>query len=253
MYHTSIIRLQQSLRIFRLIIGWYKKLAGSNSRIKRGLSLVVLGMIAFLSILSVFQILNPQILTDWMQLKLTLTDMGFSGALTYLFMVAVLPLVSPIALVILTGSAVFGPVTCFVLSYIGCIINANITYLLVRTISVEKTWGSGRRSVQLKNSIRRYGFTIVISLQLICIIPFTLINAFAAGSGISWKRFMKANSIGVCPGILLYSFMGSSLATDLVSPRVYFAGVFVMAILLVVIALRKKGTRRVASRSHQNP
>ena len=79
-----------------------------------------------------------------------------------------------------------------------------------------------------------------MSLQLITIIPFTLINAVAAGAGISWKEFMKATSIGLCPCILLYSFMGSELTENMISPRIYFAGVFVMVILLIVIALRKK-------------
>jgi len=160
MYHTGIIRLKQSLRLFQLTIRWYKELAGSNSRIKRGLSLVVLGTIAFLSILGVFQILNPQILRDWIHLKLTLTDMGFMGALTYLLMVAILPLFSPIALVVVTGSAVFGPFECFFLSYIGCLINANITYLLVRAISVQKGWGNGRRSIQVKKTFAVTGSSL---------------------------------------------------------------------------------------------
>ena len=158
MYQKSILRLKQALNVFQLTIRWYKELASSNSIIKRGLSLVVLGMITFLSIWVGFQIINPRILTDWIHLKLTLTDMGFSGALTYLLMVTILPLFSPIALVIVTGSAAFGPFKCFFLSYIGCLINANITFFLVRALSVQKEWGNGRRSIQVIKTFQRFLF-----------------------------------------------------------------------------------------------
>ena len=209
------------------------------------MSLVVLGVVAFLSILGMLQIVNPKILTDWMQLKLTLNNMGFSGALSYLLMVAILPLFSPIALIVVTGSAAFGPIKCFFLSYTGCLINAAITFFLVKALFLEKAWEDGRRSLQVKKSIRHYGFFMVMCLQLISIIPFTLINVLATGSGMSWKKFIKANCIGIVPAILLYSFVGGSFATEFISPRIYFAGVFVMALLFVVMALRKKGFGKV--------
>ena len=249
---TFKIRLKRTLRFFHLTVGWYKGLAKSNSGIKRGVSLGVLGLIAFLSVLGIFHILDPYPLKDWIYLKLTLNVMGLSGVLTYLLMVAVLPLFSPLTLVIVTGSAAFGPFEGFLLSYIGCIINANIAYILVKGLSIEDTWGNSHRGIQIKDAIKQHGYIIVMSLQLVTIIPFTLINAAAASSGILWKDFMKATSIGLCPCILLYSFMGNKLVSGMASPRVYFAGVFVMVLLLVVIALRKQGAKRAVARSRQD-
>ncbi len=228
--------------------GLYKKLAGSDSRIKRIASLLLLGGILFLSILGILQIVNPQALADWIQLKLVLHGMGITGVLLYLLAVAILPLFSPLALLIVTGSAAFGPVTCFFLSYLGCLFNANITYWLLRFFCVEKLLGSGARSRWVKNGFDRYGFFIVIGLQLLCVIPFTLINALAVGGQMEWKSFIKATSIGIIPGIILYSFMGDTIARDFVSPRVYFSGVFVVAFLLIVVALRKKSGSKAVSR-----
>jgi uncharacterized membrane protein YdjX (TVP38/TMEM64 family) len=232
--------LKERVRPIILTFGWYKGLAESDSRVERWLSLCLLGLLAFISILGMLQILNPYPLKDWIYLKIALNNMGFSGVLTYIMMLAILPLFSPLTLIIVTGAAAFGPVKGFIFSYIGCILNANIAYILVKVLSIEERWGNGRRSIQVKNAIQRHGYIIVMSLQLITIIPFTLINAAAAGSGISWKDFMKATTIGLCPCILLYSVMGTRLISNMVSPRVYFAGVFVMILLLVVIALRKK-------------
>ncbi len=246
MYHQNIIRLKQTLKPLRLTTRWYYGLAKSDSRIKRGVSLVILGSITFLSILSLFHILDPYLLRDWGHLKLTLHDMGISGMLIYLLMVMVFPLFSPLALVLVTGAAAFGPFKGFLLSYVGCIISANITYVLIKSLSIEDVWGSGRRGVQVKGIIKKYVYTVMIGLHLISIIPFTLINVAAVASGVPWKKFIKATSVGICPGILFYSFMGNELAANIVSPRVYFAGVFVMVLLLVVTAFRKKRNKRTA-------
>ncbi len=234
------IHLKRSVRLVHQTVKWYHGLAGSNSRIKRGVSLGILGLIVFLGALLVFRILDPYPLKDWIYLKLTLNGMGFSGVLTYIVMVSVLPLFSPLTLVIVTGSAAFGPLEGFILSYIGCLINANIAFMLVKALSIEDAWGKSRGGIRLKEAIARHGYGIVMSLQLITIIPFTLINAAAAGSGVSWKNFMKATSLGICPSLLLYSFMGKKLVSNTVSPQVYFAGVFVMILLLGVMALRKR-------------
>ncbi len=244
--HTGVVHLKRIWTLFYLAIRGYKGLSRSKSRINRGLSLVVLGVIAFLSILGGFQVANPQILTDWIHLKFTLKDMGFSGMLSYIAMVSILPLFSPLTLVIITGSAIFGPVKGFFLSYIGCIINANIAYILVKALSIETPWSNSSRSIRLKKIFEQYGVLIVIGLQLASIIPFTLITVVATGAGMSWKKLIKASSIGVCPGILFYSFMGDELATNMVSPHIYFAGTFAMILLLVVTAFRKRKNSRKA-------
>ncbi|MEA2102591.1 MAG: VTT domain-containing protein [Thermodesulfobacteriota bacterium] len=246
-------RLKRPLRPFHLTIRWYNGLAKSTSEIKRGLSLGILGVIAFLSALGIFHVVDLYPLKDWINLNLTLNDMGISGWLTYILMVAILPLFSPLTLVIVTGSAAFGPLKGVILSYIGCIINANIAYLLVKALSIENAWGNSRRGSQIKNAIKQHGYILVMCLQLITIIPFTMINATAAGSGVSWKDFMKATSVGICPCILLYSFMGNKLVSNMVSPSVYFAGIFVLILLLIVISQRKKGVQRAAARSRQTP
>ncbi len=234
------IYLRRVVRLVQRTVRWYHGLARSNSRVKRGASLAVLGLTIFMGSLLIFQVLDPYPLKDWIYLKLTLNVMGLSGVLTYLLMVSVLPLFSPLTLVIVTGSAAFGPIKGFVLSYIGCIINANIAYMLVKALSIEDAWGNGRKGSRIKKTIQRHGYIIVMSLQLVTIFPFTLINAAAAGAGVPWKHFMKATSIGLLPCILLYSFMGSRLISNAVSPRVYFAGVFVVILLLAVMALRKR-------------
>ena len=236
--------LKRTVQTLLRTVGWYRRLARSSSRIQRTVSLGIMGLSLFLGTLLVFQVLDPYPLKDWIYLKLTLNGMGISGVLTYILMVALLPLFSPLTLVVVTGSAAFGPFEGFLLSYIGCLINANIAYVLVKSLSIEDSWGNSRRGGRIKGAIARYGSVLVMSLQLVTVIPFTLINAAAAASGVEWKQFMKATCIGICPGLLLYSFMGNTLISNMVSPQVYFAAVFVMVLLLSIVALRKKAATR---------
>ena len=201
---------------------------------------MILGVIAFLGILGAFQLLNPTMLKDWSHLKAGLDVMGFTGIVSYLLMASILPLFSPLSLVIVSGSAAFGPVFGFFLSYLGCIINAALTFLLLKHLSLADRWEKTEKRRKIGELVRRHSFAFVLCLQLAIVIPFPLINTLAAGSGIPWKRFMKATAIGICPSLLLYSVLGEKLTANMVSPRVYFAGVFVMALLIVVVALRRK-------------
>ena len=83
---------------------------------------------------------------------------------------------------------------------------------------------------------------IVLVLQLATVLPFTLINAAAAGSGVSWKDFMKATSVGVWPCVILYSFLGNRIVAKSVSPEVYFAAISVAALTLIVLAVKKRNS-----------
>ena len=126
------------------------------------------------------------------------------------------------------------------LSYIGAIINANLTFFVVKALSADREWAQERRSVRIKGLIQANGYPIVLVLQLITVLPFVAINSAAALAGVKWKDFMKATSLGILPCILIYSFLGENIVSDLISPRMYFAFISVVAIFIMVVAMRKK-------------
>ena len=232
-----------SSAIFRGItrfISWYTHLLNNPSQSTRMLSLTILVLITFFSIFGLFSIIDPYPLKDWIYLRLTLRDLGFFGGIIFVILMSVTSLVSPISLFIMTGSASFGPITGMILSYIGALLNANLTFFVVKALSVDREWGRDKRSVRIKRSIQSNGYPLVLILQLITVIPFVAINSAAAASGVKWKDFMKATSMGVLPCIIIYSLLGERVVSDLVSPRIYFAFISVVAICIMVIALKKK-------------
>lgn len=244
MSQKKINRLKRTVKPIHRSFQWYWRLSKSDSRVKRSISLALLALFAFLSFFSLSYLFDPYFLKDWTHLKETLSDMGLVGMLIYILMVVILPFFSPLILVIVTGSVAFGSFLGFCLSYIGCMINANIVYFLVKALFTGKTWGNGGKSLQLKQAMHRHGFWVVIVLQFTTVVPFTLVNGVAASADVSWKKVMKANCIGICPTLLLYSYMGSEFTANTVSPKVYFAGIFVMLLMILVLAVRRKVLRK---------
>ncbi len=233
------IKSSQAYRGISRFILWYTRLLNNPSQTTRTLSLSVLLAVAFVSLLGIFEIIDPYPLKDWIYLRLTLQDLGPAGGILYIALVAVLSLISPISLFIMTGAASFGPLPGIVLSYVGAILNANLTFFLVKGLSIERAWGADRRSSRIKRAIQDNGYPLVLILQLLTLIPFIAINSAAAASGVSWKDFMRATSMGILPCIFIYSFLGDLLVSAFLTPRVYFAFLCVVAVCLIVMALKK--------------
>lgn len=230
------------IKMFSNITKWFSFQFDSPSLIRRVFSFTVFIAIIFFAILVTLKIVEPYPLQDWVYLRLTLSDLGLLGALIYIAITSILPLFAPLSLLIVTGAAAFGPFYGILLSYIGAIINANITYFLVKSLSIEHAWGDPQeapRSYKIKISIQRRGYLIILFFQLITIIPFVLINSAAGAAGISWRPFMKATGIGILPCIFIYTFIGEKIATNMLSPELYITCVSVAALCIIGIAIRK--------------
>ena len=203
------------------------------SPFKRRLCLAVLMGAAFWAILGLLRIADSRILSDWAVLRDALLDLGAAGPLIFLLVVAVLPLVAPLSILIITGATSFGPVHGMLLSYAGAVLNASLTFFLVQGLGIEEKWGTEPNSARLKDAIRRRGFHLVLLLQGLSLIPFVAINSAAAASGIRWKDFMGATLLGVVPSIAINSFLGEAVVSRIFPPDIYFA--FILLVLLAVI------------------
>lgn len=216
--------------------------ASVSLRIERAAGMIVLFFVVFLSVLGLFRIIDPYPLHDWISLRLSLKGLGIVGPLAYLLLVAVLPLASPLSLLVITGSAGFGPLTGFSLSYIGALINANIAFHLVKSLSVEDMWGKRESIAGIKESIMKRGFYVVLLIDAASVVPYVVINSAAAASGIRWADFMKATSIGIIPSLALYSFVGETVVSCLLSPEAYFAFILVVIPAILFTALKKRNS-----------
>lgn len=218
----------------------YTEYMNSPSVLRRGVSFAVFSGVLFLAVLGLLHVINPYPLRDWIYLRLSLHDLGAAGPIIFILLTSVLPLFSPLNILVVTGSASFGPVVGMILSYMGALINANIAFILVKALGVEDKWGNSHRQARIKRNIQRNGYPIVLLLQIISIFPFVAINSAAAAAGIGWRDFMKATLLGIILPIAVYSFLGEAIVLELLSPRMYCAFIIVIFLTIVIVALREK-------------
>ena len=206
----------------------------NSLQIRRFLCVFLLSVIGFFSIMGIFSYMDPYPLKDWIHLRILLQKVGLSGAVLFIFCVAIMPLAAPLSLLIMAGSSVYGAPLGMVLSYVGCLINANLVFFLVKTLGVETAWGHGKKTSRVKSAIQANGYPLVLILQILTILPFTVINFAAAASGVCWRDFMKATILGIVPGIAIFSLLGHMVLTQFLSPRFYFS--FICAAVFMITA-----------------
>lgn len=222
----------------------YTDVNDTPSQAQRYASLSILMVIGFFSLLGFFSVIDIYPLNDWIYFRLTLQKIGLSGAILFIMMVATMPLAAPLSLLIMAGSSAYGAPMGMALSYVGCLLNANVAYFLVKALGIENSWGRGTRTCKVKNAIQKNGYPFVLVLQILTIIPFTVINSAAAASGVCWRDFMKATILGIVPSIAVFSLLGHMVATTkYLSPRFYFAFISVMALVILLVAVRKKNAQ----------
>ena len=226
-----------------LDMGIESSITMNSLQIRRFLCVFLLSLIGFFSIMGIFSYIDPSPLKDWIHLRIILQKVGVSGALLFIFCVAIMPLAAPLSLLIMAGSSVYGAPLGMVLSYVGCLINANLVFFLVKTLGVETAWGHGKRTYRVKNAIKENGYPLVLILQILTILPFTAINFAAAASGVCWRDFMKATILGIVPGIAIFSLLGHLVLTHFFTPRFYVSFVCAAVFVITLVALIKKNTQ----------
>lgn len=68
-----------------------------------------------------------------------------------------------------------------------------------------------RRLQAIENEIERNGFYYFLSLRLVLVVPYFLINILAGISRLSFRQFLLSTSLGVIPGSLVYANGGAKL------------------------------------------
>jgi uncharacterized membrane protein YdjX (TVP38/TMEM64 family) len=209
-------------------------------QIRRFFVVFLLSLIGFFSIMGIFSYVDPYPLKDWIHLRLMLQKIGGTGVLLFIFCVAIMPLAAPLSLLVMAGSSAYGAPLGMALSYVGCLLNANLAYFMVRSLGVNDAWGHCNKTHKVKNVIQKNGYPLVLMLQMLIIIPFTAINSAAAASGVCWRDFMKATIFGIVPSITLFSLIGHMVISHFFSPRFYFSFICAVVFVIVLVALMKK-------------
>jgi uncharacterized membrane protein YdjX (TVP38/TMEM64 family) len=183
----------------------------SKAALRRfALALVILALVASLLLQDSIRELLSELVT-WVR------QLGVTGALVYgLVYVAATVALLPGALLTLGAGFLYGPGWGSLVVLVFSVLGASASFLLAR--SWWRPWFSRKFSTRasfqsLDQRIQSEGWKIVFLLRLSPLVPFSMLNYLLGLTSVSLRGYVAASIVGMVPGILLYSYLGSLMAT----------------------------------------
>jgi uncharacterized membrane protein YdjX (TVP38/TMEM64 family) len=127
--------------------------------------------------------------------------------------VAVVSLSLPGALIMtLSGGFLFGPWIGGLAAATGASLGAAVIFLICRTAVGDALRGKAGSTIsRIEEGVRRDAFSYLLTLRLIPVMPFWLVNLAAGFVAIPLRTFLIATVLGILPGSLVYAGLGSGL------------------------------------------
>jgi len=148
----------------------------------------------------------------------------------------------------LLGGFFFGPWLATAYVNIGATLGAFIIYLAARFFlgdGIQKKYAD--KLVKFNKEIDENGPNYMLTLRLVPIFPFFLVNLFAGVTTIKPKQFLWTTALGIIPGSFAYAWLGHAGATiGEGAPWQLFVALGLLALLsLIPVLMRKMKGRAV--------
>ncbi len=117
------------------------------------------------------------------------------------------------SLLTITGGLLFGPWLGGFSSVLAASIGASLIFILAKTsLSDYLSQKGGDRIQAMRQGFQNHAFQYLLSLRLIPVFPFWLVNLAPALFGMRLPSFALATFIGIIPGTLVFAAFGAGLA-----------------------------------------
>ena len=131
----------------------------------------------------------------------------------------------------------FGPIRGNAYGLAGWLASAALGYVIGRAFEHKFLHRLvGPRIDRLLEQAAGHGFLAVLTMRLLPVAPFTLVNIFVGSIPIRFRHFMLASVVGRIPGIIVLTFAGLQLEQLLRNPGIGSFAAFVVVLVLVLIA-----------------
>jgi len=170
------------------------------------------------------------------------------------FYAAAVALAIPGTILTLAGGAVFGLWWGTLFNWLGATIGANLAYLLARFLGRDGiTQLLGKKAQQwpamdrLDRAVRAHGFSGMLTLRLIPVVPFNALNFGGGLVGMKWPTYALSTGLGILPGTFVYTMFadalleGSTQASRDAFLRMALAGVLLVFLGFLPAILRRFG------------
>jgi uncharacterized membrane protein YdjX (TVP38/TMEM64 family) len=125
----------------------------------------------------------------------------------------------PVIVLIAATGAVFGPWLGFVYALIGVLTSALVTFVIGARYGQRPLRRMiGPRLERIRRQIERKGVVAVAAIRVVPIAPFTIVNLVAGASAIRLLDFVAGTLLGMIPGLVVLSMLGSQIVRVLSDP-----------------------------------
>jgi len=148
----------------------------------------------------------------------------------------------------LLGGFFFGVVFATLYINIGATIGATIVFMAARFFLGEMIQNKyGDKLAKFNREIEANGSNYLISLRLIPLFPFWMINLFAGVTKIKPRTFIWTTSLGIIPGSAVYAYAGyafNDLGEGGIPKNIIFAFLLLAALSIVPVVVKKLRARK---------
>lgn len=184
--------------------------------------------------------LHHRVMSGWIEQH----RLPASGIFVAIYIVAV-TFSMPGALVLtLAGGLYFGTLLGATLTVIGATAGATLVFLMARQVFGDRAVDRlGPKAARIAEGMRRDAGSYLLTIRLVPIFPFFLINLVAAAVGMPVATYIAATGVGIIPATVIYAMAGSGLDRILdsnapLSPRMILSPEIVAGLAgLAVLAL----------------
>ena len=107
-----------------------------------------------------------------------------------------------------------------------------------------------KRAGSLYERLRREGFTTLLLMRLVPIIPYNVLNYASGLAGIRLRDYVLATFLGTIPGIFIFTYLADAISAGLISPKQAFVRILIAGLLLATLVLV---TRFISTRMTRAP
>lgn len=155
---------------------------------------------------------------------------------------ATLPVVGPLTLL---AGYLFGVLPGFLYSIVSSTLGSMLSFLVIRYALASIMRDRYKERLEpFQINMKQHGYSYLLMLQLLSVVPFVVINTLSALTDVSLKTMLITTFIGSIPLVFIYAWAGQQLGTissmrDILSPQLLFILMLLALLALAPIVIKK--------------
>ena len=198
-------------------------------------ALIIVGVAAFLFLRS--RGIHPQQIAQWLR---AIGDRWWAPVAFIGLYIAFNVFLIPATILTLTAGVVWGWLTGGLWVLAASTVASTVPYFIGRSGARWAEELLERRAARIHRALRNEGFMSLLLMRLVPIVPYNILNYASGVAGIKVRDYLLATFIGTIPGIFIFTYLASSIASGLVSPRAAFVRILIAGALLGALALASR-------------